>query len=79
MLVSLLTLASFLKVQKYAFFESAKGALAGAREVPVLMRVAMLLLAASCVLTAFLAAAGFETPYLAEAAAKALAAGRFAM
>ena len=75
--VSLVTLASFLKVQRYAFFEAAKAQLDTVREVPVLMRVAMLGLAALCVLMSFFVLAGLATPWLVDGAAARLMAGVF--
>jgi len=76
-LVSLMTLASFLKVQKYAFFESAKSTLKKVREVPILMRVAMLILAVLCVVMSFLVLTGLQTPFLIDAASKVLTTGVF--
>ena len=78
-LVSLMTLASFLKVQKYAFFEAVSPVTVRAREVPTLMRVAMLILAALCVVTSLLVLAGVESPFLIGPAAEALRAGVFRM
>jgi len=75
--VSLMTLASFLKVQKYAFFESARQALAAVAEVPLLMRTAMLLLAVLCVVSALFVLTGLRTPFLVEPAAAALTGGVF--
>lgn len=75
--VSLLTLASFLKVQRYAFFEAAKSALTGVKEVPVLMRTAMLILAALCILTSLAVLAGWREPLLIGWAADALRGGVF--
>jgi multicomponent Na+:H+ antiporter subunit D len=75
--VSLLTLASFLKVQRYTFFEAARGALAGVKEVPPLMRTAMLVLAALCVLTSFAVLTGWREPLLISIAADALRSGVF--
>ncbi len=45
---SLLTLASFLKVQKYAFFEKVKAHLKDVTEVPITMGISMVLLALLC-------------------------------
>jgi multicomponent Na+:H+ antiporter subunit D len=77
-LVSLVTLASFLKVQRYAFFEAARAGLSRVREVPWLMRSAMLVLAVLCVLMALMVATGLETPWLVGPAAARLDAGVFA-
>lgn len=76
-LVSLITLSSFLKVQKYGFFEALKPALAGVSEVPVLMRMAMLLLAVLCVVLALAVTTGIRTPFLVDEAAQVLVDGRF--
>ena len=76
-LVSLMTLASFLKVQKYAFFESAKSTLKKVREVPMLMRTAMIMLALLCVVMSFLVLTGLRTPFLIDAASRVLTAGVF--
>jgi len=71
-LVSLITLASFLKVQKYAFWDIGKPVTAMAHEVPIFMRVAMLLLAVFCVVLALLVLTGLRTPYLVTPAVDAL-------
>ncbi len=47
-LVSIITLASFMKVQKYAFFGDLRRRWRSLREVPVPMRAAMMLLATLC-------------------------------
>lgn len=75
--VSLMTLASFLKVQKYAFFESAHSTLKKVLEVPILMRIAMLILAVLCVVMSFLVLTGLQTPLLIDEASKVLTAGVF--
>ena len=49
---SILTLASFMKIQKYAFFGSLNEKYNAIKEVPCVMRVAMLLLAVICILSA---------------------------
>jgi len=49
--VSVLTLASFMKVQKYVFFGVVKEKWQNIREVPVMMGVSMALLAALCLAT----------------------------
>jgi len=77
-LMSLVTLAIVLKVQKYAFFDSAKQAMAAVVEVPLLMRCAMIMLAVLCVVMALLVASGFTSPFIVTDAAHALLAGRFA-
>ena len=77
MFVSLMTLASFLKVQRYAFFESAKAALAGVRPAPLLMAVPMIVLAVLCLAAALLVMSGLETPAIIGPAAEVLAKGAF--
>jgi len=49
-LVAMVTLASFLKVQKYAFMRKAEEAGSGIKEVPVFMKISMLCLALLCIL-----------------------------
>jgi formate hydrogenlyase subunit 3/multisubunit Na+/H+ antiporter MnhD subunit len=71
------TLASFLKVQRYAFFEAATSALGTVREVPLPMRVSMVALAVFCVAMSLMVAAGLRAPYLIADAAGALSAGVF--
>jgi multicomponent Na+:H+ antiporter subunit D len=77
--VSLLTLASFLKVQKYAFYDAAKTALDSVREVPLLMRTAMILLCVLCVVLSLVVLTGLERPFLVDLAASALTDGIFAL
>jgi multicomponent Na+:H+ antiporter subunit D len=48
-IASILTLASFMKVQKYVFFEKLKEKWNDIREVPLLMCVAMVILSVLCV------------------------------
>jgi len=55
---SLLTLASFLKVQKYAFFERLKPKFENIKEAPLVMGVSMVLLALLCL------GAGLAFPYV---------------
>jgi multicomponent Na+:H+ antiporter subunit D len=76
--VSVITLASFLKVERYGFFETMKTALAAARPEPAMMRVAMVLLAAACGASALLVAGGLDSPFLVRPAALVLLAGPFA-
>ena len=49
MLVSIMTLASFLKVQRYAFFGTVKETLKDIKEVPFAMCFSMVLLAVLCI------------------------------
>jgi multicomponent Na+:H+ antiporter subunit D len=71
-IVSLLTLASFLKVQRYAFFDAMKDAVRNAAPAPVLMSTAMIVLAILCAATAFLVISGFEHPVVVGTAVDAL-------
>ncbi|MFC1804472.1 complex I subunit 5 family protein [Candidatus Omnitrophota bacterium] len=48
-LASILTLASFMKVQKFAFFGKLDKALQAVKEVPFLMRLSMIIMALICV------------------------------
>jgi multicomponent Na+:H+ antiporter subunit D len=57
-IASILTLASFLKVQRYAFFGKLKGVLSEAKEAPALMCVAMIGFAIVCT------AAGILFPFV---------------
>ncbi len=50
-LVSVMTLASFIKVAASAFFGQLRPELAGAKEVPVMMQIPMILLSAACLVS----------------------------
>ncbi|MFA4984496.1 MAG: monovalent cation/H+ antiporter subunit D family protein [Candidatus Omnitrophota bacterium] len=73
-LVSIVTLASFLKVQKYAFIRKLKDAASGVKEVPLFMKIAMLLLALLCILVGLFFIPVLNT--LIKPAAEALLAGK---
>ncbi|MEW6515833.1 MAG: proton-conducting transporter membrane subunit [candidate division FCPU426 bacterium] len=75
--VSILTLASFLKVQRYAFFggPQGKGADAPPARTPWLMGAAMVLLALACIASALAVIPGLAQPWLIEPAAAALQKG----
>jgi len=60
-IASILTLASFMKVQKYAFFGILNSTLEKAKEVPLAMRVSMVALAAICVFGGFLLIPAFRS------------------
>jgi multicomponent Na+:H+ antiporter subunit D len=77
--VSILTLAILLKVQKNVFFGSARAALGQIQKVPILMAAAMVLLAVLCLAMAFVVITGFETPMIVRPAADALINGVFSM
>jgi multicomponent Na+:H+ antiporter subunit D len=74
LLVSFVTLVSFLKVLRYAFLGSLPEALRGVREAPLLMSVAMVLLAVLCTGMGLLLVDGAREAIL-EPAVKALEAG----
>ncbi|MCM8801343.1 MAG: NADH/ubiquinone/plastoquinone (complex I) [Candidatus Omnitrophica bacterium] len=57
---SILTLASFMKVQKYAFWGKLKKQWESVKEVPWPMQLAMLVLAVICILSGFLVAPFFS-------------------
>ncbi|MGE5279782.1 MAG: complex I subunit 5 family protein [Deltaproteobacteria bacterium] len=67
-LASLLTLASFTKVMKYAFFGTVRKAWEGVREAPVFMRCAMVLLALICVFAGLLVLPAARDAFLSRAA-----------
>ena len=59
-IVSIMTLASFMKVQKYAFFGRLKEQWVRVREVPFVMQVSMVLLAILCVVLGILPQLGIN-------------------
>ena len=69
--VSVVTLAYFLKVQKYAFFGGLKEGLEKIKEVPVLMRFSMIVLAVMCLAMGLLAVSPLREAVL-EPAVKVL-------
>lgn len=72
-IVSLLTLASFLKVQKYAFFgKPPQHEDQTPVEAPMLMQVSMIFLAVLCLVTSLLIATDMNKPYLIGDAAETL-------
>ena len=71
---SILTLASFMKVQKYAFYEKVQELTARAKEAPVFMCVSMVLFAILCVFTGVLLAPTVKGLFL-DLSVKALTAG----
>ncbi len=56
--VSVMTIASFMKVQKYAFFGALKSKWEKVKEVPATMRIAMVFLAVLCLLMSLLIVPG---------------------
>jgi multicomponent Na+:H+ antiporter subunit D len=77
-LVSIITLAYQLKVQRMAFFEALPEALKGLRREPPLMALAMILLAVGCLALSLIVLTGFSDPWLIGPAQQALTAGVFA-
>lgn len=73
-LASILTLASFMKVQKYAFFGSLKKVHEDVKEVPVFMRGAMVMLAFICIVGGVLIIPGISKVFL-DAAKDVVAGG----
>ncbi|MBN3039444.1 MAG: monovalent cation/H+ antiporter subunit D family protein [Candidatus Omnitrophica bacterium] len=67
-LASLLTLASFMKVMKYAFFGQLRERWSQIKEVPMLMRLSMAFLALLCVLGGLLCLPQFNQIFLEQAA-----------
>lgn len=79
---SLLTLSSFLKVQKYAFFGELRSEHADVKEVPVSMQIAMIFLAVLCVLSGLLilpSVKGFLLEPAVQVVTKGLDYGRIVM
>ena len=76
-LVSVITLAYQLKVQRQAFFAELPAALRILRREPGMMSLAMILLAAGCVALSFAVLSGLRDPWLIGAAQQALTAGIF--
>jgi multicomponent Na+:H+ antiporter subunit D len=74
-LVSIITLSSFTKVQRYVYYGKLKETWKDVREVPQMMRTAMILLAVCCVLMGLLVLPGPRAAILAPAA-NALLAGK---
>jgi multicomponent Na+:H+ antiporter subunit D len=73
-IVSLLTLASFLKVQKYAFFGKLNPEFEQIKEVPTSMKISMILLSIMCVTMGLLLLPGIKEIFL-DPAVKVLTEG----
>ena len=73
-IVSILTLASFMKVQKYAFYGQLKEKWAQVKDVPLLMRCSMALLALLCIAMSLLMVPSLRAAVL-ETAQNALSQG----
>jgi multicomponent Na+:H+ antiporter subunit D len=65
---SIMTLASFMKVQKYAFFGALKERWKGIKEVPFTMAFSMVILALLCIATGLLVIPGVAEHFLKSAA-----------
>jgi len=76
-LVSIVTLAYQLKVQRMAFFASLPEALKGLRREPPMMALAMILLALGCIALSFVVLSGLRDPWLIGAAQQVLTMGVF--
>ena len=76
-LVSIVTLAYQLKVQRMAFFASLPEALQGLRREPPMMALAMILLALGCIALSFAVLTGLRDPWLIGAAQQVLTMGVF--
>ncbi|MFP4488366.1 MAG: complex I subunit 5 family protein [Bacteroidales bacterium] len=62
--VSIITLASFMKVQRYAFLDKAKAALPDVKEVPFLMYLPMVILALLCLAMSLILVPGIRDTFL---------------
>ena len=76
-LISIVTLAYQLKVQRMAFFASLPKALKDVRREPPMMALAMILLAVGCITLSFAVLTGIRDPWLIGAAQQTLTAGVF--
>lgn len=76
-LVSIVTLAYQLKVQRMAFFAPLPAALKDVRREPPMMALAMVLLAVGCIALSFAVLTGLRDPWLIGAAQQTLTAGVF--
>jgi len=76
-LVSIVTLAYQLKVQRMAFFASLPEALKGLRREPPMMALGMILLAIGCIALSFAVITGLRDPWLIGAAQQTLTSGVF--
>lgn len=76
-LVSIVTLAYQLKVQRRAFFAALPESLKGLRNEPPMMALGMILLAVGCIALSFVVLTGLHDPWLIGAAQRTLTAGIF--
>jgi len=72
-LVSILTLASFMKIMRYGFLGMLKDAFAKVSEVPAFMRIALVVLALVCILGGLLLLPPFKDGFLGQAVSVLLA------
>jgi multicomponent Na+:H+ antiporter subunit D len=77
-LVSLITLASFMKVQRYAFYGKLAERWRGIREVPFTMQCAMIVMALLCVAGGILLIPPLSAPFLQQAREAVLHGTRYA-
>jgi multicomponent Na+:H+ antiporter subunit D len=78
-LASVLTLASFMKVQKYAFFGKLRKELGQIKEVPFSMGLSMVILAIICLIGGLLLIPAFREVFLSPAAETLLAGKDYAV
>jgi multicomponent Na+:H+ antiporter subunit D len=76
-LVSIVTLAYQLKVQRMAFFAGLPKTLVAVRREPPMMALAMILLALGCISLSFVLLSGLREPWLIAAAQQVLSSGVF--
>lgn len=76
-LVSIVTLAYQLKVQRMAFFSALPEALRGLRREPPMMALSMILLAIGCIALSFAVLTGLRDPWLIGPAQQVLTTGIF--
>jgi multicomponent Na+:H+ antiporter subunit D len=76
-LVSIVTLAYQLKVQRMAFFAKLPETLKGLRREPPMMALAMILLAVGCIALSFAVVTGLHDPWLISGAGQVLTSGVF--
>jgi multicomponent Na+:H+ antiporter subunit D len=77
--VSIMTLASFLKVQRYGFFEKAKMSIDSIRRTPIFMSLSMIFLAFLCVAMSAFIVTGLRNPWLISRATEVLLKGAFGL
>jgi len=77
-IASVLTLASFMKVMKHAFFGSLKEKWSGVKEVPIFMKISMIMLAIMCVAGGILLVSGIDSLFLDKASGVVVGATNYA-